>query len=96
MAQKQEIDIGLSIYNKENKDLTYIIVDKKEMNGILHYLIESRARASTGSIYLSEYAIKERFNILKESDLNVETKFQKNYFLLSFYTLQVCKIFERT
>ena len=53
MAQKQEIDIGLSIYNKENKDLTYTIVDKKEMNGILHYLIESRARASTGSIYLS-------------------------------------------
>ena len=74
MAQKQEIDIGLSIYNRENKDLTYTIVDKKEMNGILHYLIESRARTSTGSIYLSEYAIKERFNILKESDLNVETK----------------------
>ena len=74
MAQKQEIDIGLSIYNKENKDLTYTIVDKKEMNGILHYLIESRARSSTGSIYLSEYAIKERFNILKESDINVETK----------------------
>ena len=74
MAQKQEIDIGLSIYNKENKDLTYTIVDKKEMNGILHYLIESRARTSTGSIYLSEYAIKERFNILKESDLNIETK----------------------
>ena len=74
MAQKQEIDIGLSIYNKENKDLTYTIDYKKEMNGILHYLIESRARASTGSIYLSEYAIKERFNILKESDLNVETK----------------------
>ena len=74
MAQKQEIDIGLSIYNKENTDLTYTIVDKKEMNGILHYLIESRARASTGSIYLSEYAIKERFNVLKESDINVETK----------------------
>ena len=74
MAHKQEIDIGLSIYNKENKDLTYTIVDKKEMNGILHYLIESRAKSNTGSIYLSEYAIKERFNILKESDLNVETK----------------------
>ena len=74
MTQKQEIDIGLSIYNKENTDLTYTIVDKKEMNGILHYLIESRARASTGSIYLSEFAIKERFSILKESDLNVETK----------------------
>ena len=74
MARKQEIDIGLSIYNKENNDLTYTIVDKKEMNGILHYLIESRARASTGSIYLSEYAIKERFNILKESDFVIETK----------------------
>ena len=74
MAQKQEIDIGLSIYNKENKDLTYTIVDKKEMNGILHYLIESRAKASSGSIYLSEFAIKERFNILKDSDLNIQTK----------------------
>ena len=74
MAQKQEIDIGLSIYNIENKDLTYTIVDKKEMNGILHYLIESRASSSSGSIYLSEYAIKERFGILKESDQNIETK----------------------
>ena len=74
MAQKQEIDIGLSIYNKENNDLTYTIIDKKEMNGILHYLIESRGKTNSGSIYLSEYAIKERFNVLKESDLNVETK----------------------
>ena len=74
MAQKQEIDIGLIISNKENNDLTYTIVDKKEMNGILHYLIESRSRVNSGSIYLSEYAIKERFNILKESDLIVETK----------------------
>ena len=74
MVQKQEVDIGLSIYNKENNDLTYTIVDKKEMNGILHYLIESRGKLNSGSIYLSEYAIKERFNILKESDLNIETK----------------------
>ena len=74
MAQKQEIDIGLSIYNKDNRDLTYTIVDKKEMNGILHYLIESRTKANTGSIYLSEYAIKERFIVLKENDLNFETK----------------------
>ena len=74
MAQKQEIDIGLTISNKENDDLTYTIVDKKEMNGILHYLIESRSRTNSGSIYLSEFAIKERFNILKESDLIVETK----------------------
>ena len=74
MAQKQDIDVGLSIYNKENNDLTYTIVDKKEMNGILHYLIESRGKTNSGSIYLSEYAIKERFNILKESDLNIETK----------------------
>ena len=70
----KEIDIGLTIYNKENNDLTYTIVDKKEMNGILHYLIESRARASSGSIYLSEYAIKERFGILRDSEQNIETK----------------------
>ena len=74
MAHKQEIDIGLTISNKENNDLTYTIVDKKEMNGILHYLIESRSRVNSGSIYLSEYAVKERFNILKESDLIVEKK----------------------
>ena len=74
MAQKQDIDVGLTISNKENNDLTYTIVDKKEMNGILHYLIESRSKTNSGSIYLSEFAIKERFNILKESDLVVETK----------------------
>ena len=74
MAQRQEIEIGVSISNKENDDLTYTIVDKKEMNGILHYLIESRSRTNTGSIYLSEFAIKERFNLLKESELTVETK----------------------
>ena len=74
MAQKHEIDLGVTISNKENNDLTYTIVDKKEMNGILHYLIESRSRTNSGSIYLSEFAIKERFNILKESDLNIETK----------------------
>ena len=74
MAQRHEIEIGVSISNKENDDLTYTIVDKKEMNGILHYLIESRATASSGSIYLSEYAIKERFNILNESDINIDTK----------------------
>ena len=74
MAQKHEIDLGVTISNKENNDLTYTIVDKKEMNGILHYLIESRSRTNSGSIYLSEFAIKERFNILRESDLIVETK----------------------
>ena len=74
MAQKHEIDLGVTISNKENNDLTYTIVDKKEMNGILHYLIESRSKTNSGSIYLSEFAIKERFNILKESDLVVETK----------------------
>ena len=36
MAQKHEIDLGVTISNKENNDLTYTIVDKKEMNGILH------------------------------------------------------------
>ena len=54
MAQKQEIDIGLSIYNKENKDLTYTIIDKKEMNGILHYLIESRAIVVTALLFLDQ------------------------------------------
>jgi len=52
MAQKQEVDIGLSIYNKENNDLTYTIVDKKEMNGILHYLIESRGKTNSNKLFM--------------------------------------------
>ena len=30
MAQKQEIDIGLSIYNKDNRDLTIQLLIKKK------------------------------------------------------------------
>ena len=37
-------------------------------------LIDEPGKVSEGSIYLSEFAIKERFDILKESDPNVETK----------------------
>ncbi len=74
MVEKLQFDIGTSLYNKENNDLKYTIVDKKHMNDILHYLIESKSKASTGSIYLSEYAIKERFNILKDDKLENNIK----------------------
>ena len=70
MTEKSEFDLNTSIYNKENSDLTYTIVEKKYMNGILHYLLESNS--SSSSIYLSEYAVKERFIVMKKNqNLNV-------------------------
>ena len=74
MVERHQFDIGISLSNKDNNDLKYTIVDKKEMNGILHYLIESKSMASPGSIYLSEYAIKERFNILRDNQIDENTK----------------------
>ena len=66
MSEKTELDLDTSICSKENSDLTYTIVGKKYMNGILHYLLESKS--SSSSIYLSEYAVKERFMVLKKND----------------------------
>lgn len=65
MSEKTELDLDISICSKENSDLTYTIIGKKNMNGILHYLLESKS--SSSSIYLSEYAVKERFIVLKKS-----------------------------
>ena len=42
------------------------------MNGILHYLLESKS--STSSIYLSEYAVKERFTVIQNNDLSSNPK----------------------
>lgn len=72
MSEKSEFDLDISICSKENSDLAYTIVNKKYMNGILHYLLESKS--STSSIYLSEYAVKERFTVIKKNDLSNDPK----------------------
>ncbi len=69
MTENYEFDIGVSICNKENTDLTYEIVEKKYMNGILHYLLDSKT--STSSIYLSDYAVRERFSVIKNEPSNI-------------------------
>ncbi len=52
-----DYEINSKLCNKENKDLIYSISGKKYLNGILHYQLESES----GQIYLSEFALKERF-----------------------------------
>ncbi len=58
--------INSKICNKENKDLIYKITGKKHLNGILHYTLVS----DSGEIYLSEYALKERFIFIRENEQN--------------------------
>ena len=53
-------EINTKLCSKENKDLIYSISGKKHLNGILHYLLES----DSGKIYLSEFAIKDRYFII--------------------------------
>ena len=52
-----DYEINSKLCNKENKDFIYSISGKKYLNGILHYQLESES----GQIYLSEFALKERF-----------------------------------
>ena len=53
-----EIDIDSKIYRKDNLDIVYSITGKKLLNGILHYKLKSD---SSEEIFLSEYAVKDRF-----------------------------------
>ena len=53
-----EIDIDSKIYRKDNLDIVYSITGKKFLNGILHYKLKSD---SSEEIFLSEYAVKDRF-----------------------------------
>ena len=44
--------------------MSYTIIGKKHLNSILHYHLES----DSGKIYLSEFAIKDRFVKIDSSD----------------------------
>ena len=49
--------INSKVRNKDNYDLIYSIIGKKNLNGIMHYQLQS----NTSEIYLSEFALNERF-----------------------------------
>ena len=53
-----EIDINTKIYRKDNLDIVYSIIGKKQLNGILHYRLKSE---NSEEIFLSEYAVNDRF-----------------------------------
>ena len=54
----KELELNSKIYRKDNLDLAYLITEKKNLNGILHYKLKSLNSEET---ILSEFAIKDRF-----------------------------------
>ena len=66
---EKDYQLNSKICNKENSDLTYLVIGKKHLNGILHYHLES----DTGRIYLSEFALKDRY-VKIENIKNNDTK----------------------
>ena len=61
-----DFEINSKLCNKENRDLIYSIIGKKVLNGILHYHLQS----GSGQIYLSEFALKERFLLIDKNNLD--------------------------
>ena len=55
---EKDYQLNSKICNKENSDLTYLVIGKKHLNGILHYKLKSE---NSEEIFLSEYAINDRF-----------------------------------
>ena len=64
---EKDYEISGMVCSKENTDLCYTIIGKKHLNGILHYHLES----DSGKIYLSEFAVKDRF-IKIDSDQQIK------------------------
>ncbi len=60
----KNFEINSRICSKENSDLVYSITGKKHLNGILHYQLESES----GKIYLSEFAVKDRFLRIEKNE----------------------------
>ena len=61
---EKDIKIGSIVCSRENRDMSYTVTGKKHLNNILHYQLES----DSGKIYLSEFAIKDRFIKVDERD----------------------------
>ena len=63
------LELNTKIFRKDNLDLEYLITDKKLLNGILHYRLKSE---NSEKIFLSEFAIKDRY--ISESQNDRQTK----------------------
>ena len=61
---EKDIKIGSIVCSRENRDMSYTVTGKKHLNNILHYHLESES----GKIYLSEFAVKDRFIKIDESE----------------------------
>ena len=69
VVMEKDYELNSKICNKENSDLVYLIIGKKYLNGILHYHLETE----TGQIYLSEFALNDRYiriEKIKNNDTN--------------------------
>ena len=59
------ISLNTKVFRKDNLNLTYLVTEKKILNGILHYKLKSE---QSNEILLSEFAIKDSF----VSEFNIE------------------------
>ena len=59
------LEINSKIFRKDNLDLVYFITEKKTLNGILHYKFKSE---NSDEIFLSEFAIRDRYMSESESE----------------------------
>ena len=72
------LELNSKIFRKDNLDLVYLITEKKNLNGILHYKLKSSNSEET---ILSEFAIKDRFvSEIKETD-KLSKKYVSRLFL---------------
>jgi hypothetical protein len=71
------LDINSKIFRKDNLDLVYFITEKKTLNGILHYKFKSE---NSDEIFLSEFAIRDRYMSETESQNYKQSKLVSRLF----------------
>mgnify|MGYP001227182610 FL=1 len=71
------LDINSKIFRKDNLDLVYFITEKKTLNGILHYKFKSE---NSDEIFLSEFAIRDRYMSETESKNYKQSKLVSRLF----------------
>ena len=71
------LDINSKIFRKDNLDLVYFITEKKTLNGILHYKFKSE---NSDEIFLSEFAIRDRYMSETESENYKQSKLVSRLF----------------
>ena len=72
------LELNSKIFRKDNLDLVYLITEKKNLNGILHYKLKYSNSEET---ILSEFAIKDRFVTELEETDNLSKKTVSRLFL---------------